>query len=145
MGDKWEYKIVKFEMPSDWPMGKLLYDDLKVKHADCMNELGQEKIDIISWSDVPEKFVMNSLSPAKVTRVEILPRHEARALLPEDQLSLAIGKGGQNVRLAHRLTGWKIDVRSEVNPNIVQEGGVSSREEGGDAASESEEGVGSQE
>ena len=42
MGDKWEYKIVKFEMPSDWPMGKLLYDDLKVKHADCMNELGQE-------------------------------------------------------------------------------------------------------
>ncbi|OGY69260.1 MAG: transcription termination factor NusA [Candidatus Harrisonbacteria bacterium RIFOXYD1_FULL_40_9] len=110
-----------------------------------MNELGQEKIDIISWSDVPEKFVMNSLSPAKVTRVEILPRHEARALLPEDQLSLAIGKGGQNVRLAHRLTGWKIDVRSEVNPNIVQEGGVSSREEGGDAASESEEGVGSQE
>lgn len=88
-----------------------------------MNELGQEKLDIIEWSDAPEKFVANALSPAKVGKVEILPRREAIALLPEDQLSLAIGKGGQNVRLAAHLTGWKIDVRSQINPDIVQAGG----------------------
>ena len=94
-----------------------------------MNELGQEKLDIIEWSEIPEKFIANSLSPAKVARVEILPRREARALLPEDQLSLAIGRGGQNVRLAAKLTGLKIDVRSEINPNIVQVGGVAEHKE----------------
>jgi len=88
------------------------------------NELGQEKIDIIEWSESPEKFIGNSLSPAKVTSVEILPRREARAYVPEDQLSLAIGKGGQNVRLAAKLTGWKIDVRSQNRPEEVQEGGI---------------------
>ena len=61
------------------------------------NELGNEKIDIAEWSEDPEKFIANSLSPAKVERVEILPRREARAFVPESQLSLAIGKGGQNV------------------------------------------------
>jgi len=59
-----------------------------------------------------------------VERVEILPRREARAYVPESQLSLAIGKGGQNVRLAAKLTGWKIDVRSQTDPESVQEGGV---------------------
>jgi N utilization substance protein A len=88
------------------------------------NELGQEKIDIIEWSDDPEKFIANSLSPAKVKAVEISQRREAKAFVPEDQLSLAIGKGGQNVRLAARLTGWKIDVRSQARPEEVQEGGV---------------------
>lgn len=88
------------------------------------NELGQEKIDIIEWSDDPEKFVANALSPAKVLSVEILPRREARAYLAEDQLSLAIGRGGQNVRLAAKLTGWKLDVRSQTRPEEVQEGGV---------------------
>lgn len=84
------------------------------------NELGNEKIDIIQWSEDPEKFVASSLSPAKVVNVEILPRREARVLVPEDQLSLAIGKGGQNVRLAAKLTGWKIDVRSSSRPEVVQ-------------------------
>jgi len=88
------------------------------------NELGQEKIDIIEWSDDSEKFIANSLSPAKVDSVEILPRREARVYVPEDQLSLAIGKGGQNVRLAAKLTGWKIDVRSKTNPEEVLEGGI---------------------
>lgn len=88
------------------------------------NELGMEKIDIIEWSDDPEKFIASSLSPAKVKAVEILPRREARAFVPEDQLSLAIGKGGQNVRLAAKLTGWKIDVRSQSRPEEVHEGGV---------------------
>jgi transcription termination/antitermination protein NusA len=88
------------------------------------NELGNEKIDIVEWSEDPEKFIANSLSPAKVERVEILPRREARAFVPENQLSLAIGKGGQNVRLGAKLTGWKIDVRSQTDPESVQEGGV---------------------
>lgn len=84
------------------------------------NELGNEKIDIIEWSENPEKFIASSLSPAKAISVEILPRREAIVLVPEDQLSLAIGKGGQNVRLAAKLTGWKIDVRSQSRPDVVQ-------------------------
>ncbi len=92
------------------------------------NELGNEKIDIAEWSDDPEKFIANSLSPAKVDRVEILPRREARVYVNENQLSLAIGKGGQNVRLAARLTGWKIDVRSQANPEEVQDSGIAGKE-----------------
>lgn len=84
------------------------------------NELGNEKIDIIGWSEAPDKFIASSLSPAKVVSVEVLPRREARVMVPEDQLSLAIGKGGQNVRLAAKLTGWKIDVRSASRPDVVQ-------------------------
>lgn len=71
------------------------------------NELGQEKIDIIEWSEDPAKFVANALSPAKAQDVEILPRREAKVFVPNDQLSLAIGKGGQNVRLAAKLTAGK--------------------------------------
>jgi len=82
-------------------------------------ELGQEKIDIIEFSEDPADFIAHALSPAKVARVEILPRREARAFIPDDQLSLAIGKGGQNVRLAHRLTGWKIDIRAESSPETA--------------------------
>ncbi|GAI22514.1 unnamed protein product, partial [marine sediment metagenome] len=77
-----------------------------------INELGGEKIDIIEWSDKSEEYIINSLSPAKVAEVKIMPKNKAVALVPEDQLSLAIGKNGQNVRLAAKLTGWKIDVRS---------------------------------
>ena len=92
------------------------------------NELGQEKIDIIEWAEDPEAFIANALSPAKVQSVEVLPRREARVYVPEDQLSLAIGKGGQNVRLAAKLTGWKIDVRSETRPEEVLEGGIAGEE-----------------
>lgn len=88
------------------------------------NELGQEKLDIVEWSEDPAKFIASAISPAKVQGVEVLPRREARVFIPEDQLSLAIGKGGQNVRLAAKLTGWKIDVRSAAKPEEVQEGGV---------------------
>jgi len=95
------------------------------------NELGNEKIDIAEWSEDPQKFIANALSPAKVENVEILPRREARAFVPENQLSLAIGKGGQNVRLAAKLTGWKIDVRSQTRPEEAQEGGIA-----GDAGSD---------
>lgn len=92
------------------------------------NELGNEKIDIIEWSENPEKFVSSSLSPAKVSSVEILPRREARVLVPEDQLSLAIGKAGQNVRLAAKLTGWRIDVRSTSRPEEALKEGVAEGE-----------------
>ncbi|GAA0036820.1 MULTISPECIES: transcription termination factor NusA [Brevibacterium] len=80
-----------------------------------MNELGQEKIDIVDYSDDPAKFVAHALSPAKATRVDILDaaNQESRAVVPRDQLSLAIGKEGQNARLAAKLTGWKIDIVAE--------------------------------
>lgn len=83
-----------------------------------IQELGGEKIDIIEYSDEPQKYIANSLSPAKVLEVKIKPKNKALALVPQDQLSLAIGKDGQNVRLAAKLTGWKIDVRS---PEKVEE------------------------
>ena len=100
------------------------------------NELGNEKIDVIEWSDDESKFIGNSLSPAKVKLVELKERREAMVLVAEDQLSLAIGKSGQNVRLAARLTGWKIDVRSQSDPEAVQEGGVADVPEEGEEEAE---------
>jgi len=78
-----------------------------------ISELGGEKIDIIEYSEEPEKYIANSLAPAKILEVKILPKNKALAIVPEDQLSLAIGRDGQNVRLAAKLTGWKIDVKSQ--------------------------------
>lgn len=79
-----------------------------------MAELGGEKIDIIEWSDDSVKFIANSLSPAKILNVQLNQEEQtAQVGVLEDQLSLAIGKSGQNVRLAARLTGWKIDIASE--------------------------------
>ena len=76
-----------------------------------IEELGGEKIDIIEWNEKPEKFIASAISPAKVLAVAINnERKEAKVTVPEDQLSLAIGKQGQNVRLAAKLTGWKIDI-----------------------------------
>ncbi|MEU5561797.1 MULTISPECIES: transcription termination factor NusA [Micromonospora] len=80
-----------------------------------MSELHGEKIDIIDWSDDPATFVGNALSPAKALRVEVvdLATRTARVTVPDFQLSLAIGREGQNARLAARLTGWRIDIRSD--------------------------------
>jgi transcription termination/antitermination protein NusA len=80
-----------------------------------MNELHGEKIDIIDWSEDPAQMVGNALSPARVSSVEVvdLAARSARVIVPDYQLSLAIGKEGQNARLAARLTGWRIDIRSE--------------------------------
>jgi N utilization substance protein A len=79
-----------------------------------MAELGGEKIDIIEYSEDPVKFIANSLSPAKIINVQLDEEtKEAKVGVLEDQLSLAIGKAGQNVRLAARLTGWKIDINGE--------------------------------
>lgn len=76
-----------------------------------IEELGGEKIDIILWNDDVAKFIASALSPAKVLKVDIKEaQKDAVVSVPEDQLSLAIGKRGQNVRLAAKLTGWKIDI-----------------------------------
>ncbi|MEY9213397.1 transcription termination/antitermination protein NusA [Thermobifida halotolerans] len=83
-----------------------------------MNELRGEKIDIVDYSDDPARFVGNALSPAKVTHVEVVDAaaRVARVTVPDYQQSLAIGKEGQNARLAARLTGWRIDIRSDIEP-----------------------------
>ncbi len=80
-----------------------------------MNELHGEKIDIIDWSEEPAAFVGNALSPAKALRVEVVDAttRTARVTVPDYQLSLAIGREGQNARLAARLTGWRIDIRPD--------------------------------
>ncbi len=79
-----------------------------------VNELKGEKIDIIRWSDEPEMFIAASLSPARVLQVYVEPEYRiAQVVVPDNQLSLAIGKEGQNVRLAAKLTGCKIDIKSE--------------------------------
>ena len=83
-----------------------------------VNELNGEKIDIVDYSDDPAKFLAAALAPARVAKVEItdLEARHARVFVPDFQLSLAIGKEGQNARLAARLTGWKIDIRSDSDP-----------------------------
>jgi len=80
-----------------------------VRIANVMNELGEEKIDIIEWDEDIEKFIANSLSPAKIDDVKV-EGDTATVTVPNDQLSLAIGREGQNVRLAWKLTGYKIDI-----------------------------------
>jgi N utilization substance protein A len=83
-----------------------------VRVTTVMSELGGEKIDIIPWSADPSEYITSSLSPARVLDIEINEEdHKATVEVTADQLSLAIGKGGQNVRLAAKLTGWRIDIK----------------------------------
>lgn len=85
-----------------------------VRVQNIVNELKNEKIDIIKWSKVPEEYIANALSPAKVLEVTVNEENKSTQVIVEDsQLSLAIGKEGQNVRLAAKLTGWKIDIKSK--------------------------------
>ena len=95
------------------PIGSLV-GQKGVRVQTVINELGGEKIDIIEWDDDPVKFIAYALSPAKILDVKIIDtnRHHALAEVADDQFSLAIGRKGQNVRLAAKLTGWKIDVRA---------------------------------
>lgn len=91
------------------------------------NELKSEKIDIIRWSENPVEFISNALAPARnIIAVEILSdeegNHAARVVVPDDQLSLAIGREGQNVRLAARLTGWKLDIKSLSQMQAIERG-----------------------
>jgi N utilization substance protein A len=84
-----------------------------------MTELQGEKIDIVDFSEEPEEFVAAALSPARVQSVSIVDQatKQARVIVPDYQLSLAIGREGQNARLAHKLTGWRIDIRSDTAPD----------------------------
>lgn len=121
------------------PIGSLV-GQKGTRVSTVINELAGEKIDIIEWSEDMAKFITNALSPAKVVETVISEKkREARVLVSNDQLSLAIGKGGQNVRLAAKLTGWKIDVRSSETPNKPVEGGISSETEGEEIEVEPEE------
>jgi N utilization substance protein A len=86
-----------------------------------VDELNDEKIDVVPFKEDPKEFIIEALSPAKVNSIKLTEKKNDRGdmekhayvVVPESQLSLAIGKGGQNVRLAARLTGWTIDIRSE--------------------------------
>jgi transcription termination/antitermination protein NusA len=92
-----------------------------VRVSTVMSELGGEKIDIIEWSEDAKKFIEDALSPAKTLEVKINEAEkQATVLVSEDQQSLAIGKGGQNVRLAAKLTGWKIDIQSTAKPKVEE-------------------------
>jgi len=87
-----------------------------------VDELNGEKIDIIKWNEDPREFIANSLSPSKVTKVTVEEGgRSATVVVPDYQLSLAIGKEGQNARLAAKLTGWKIDIKSESQYNESEE------------------------
>ena len=101
-------------------------------------ELSGEKIDIIPWNEDPKVFVSNSLSPAKVISIEVDEKeHKATVEVADDQLSLAIGKGGQNVRLAAKLTGWRIDIKGD--GTIIQTEKTTATEEEKEVVEKSEE------
>lgn len=92
-----------------------------VRVSTVMGELGGEKIDLIVWSEDPKKFIADALSPAEVQSVELDPEnHQATITVSPDQQSLAIGRGGQNVRLAAKLTGWKLDIASSAGEVVAE-------------------------
>ena len=110
------------------PVGSLV-GQKGVRVMAVINELGGEKIDIIEWSEDPARLIANALSPAKALSVELnTERKEAQVVVPDQELSLAIGKRGQNVRLAAKLTGWKIDLRSDAKPEEPIETGEAPQE-----------------
>jgi N utilization substance protein A len=95
-----------------------------------MSEIGeQEKIDIIVWSENTVEYITNALSPTKVSGVKLDEKNQkARVIVPEDQLSIAIGKGGQNVRLASKLSGYEIDIEADKVDALAEEGKVETTE-----------------
>ena len=108
-----------------------------------VSELKNEKIDIVRYSDDPVEYIVNALSPARVVSVDILANdenaHEAMVVVPDDQLSLAIGREGQNVRLAHKLTGWKIDIKSVSQMEKAEAANFQNYEEPAEATDEFED------
>jgi len=92
-----------------------------VRVTTVMSELNGEKIDIIPWSPDPAAYISSAISPANVVSIDVNDNeHKATVEVANDQLSLAIGKGGQNVRLAAKLTGWRIDIKSSQD-GVVKE------------------------
>ncbi|MDA1337497.1 MAG: transcription termination factor NusA [bacterium] len=110
-GSRSKIAVVSQEQGVD-PVGSMV-GQRGTRVSAVINELGGEKIDIIEWAEDPEEYLANSLSPAKVLEIQVQEQNRAIAIVPEDQLSLAIGRDGQNVRLAAKLTGWKIDIRTK--------------------------------
>lgn len=119
------------------PVGSLV-GQKGVRVQAVMSELGEEKIDIISFSDDPARFIAAALSPAKDIQVRLDEETKvATVTVPQSQLSLAIGKGGQNVRLAAKLTGWKIDIEGAEEPEVVE---AKNKEDESDESEEPKEG-----
>lgn len=100
------------ENPNIDPVGSCV-GQKGVRIQNIITELRGEKIDVIEWSEDPATYISSALLPAKVLAVDIKDDHSAQVIVTDDQLSLAIGKAGQNARLAARLTNWKIDIKSE--------------------------------
>ena len=107
---------VRANVPHVDPVGACVgINGARVKNI--VNELGNEQIDIVEWDDNPAQLIVNALSPAKVvSAVADEEEKKAKIIVSEQQLSLAIGKSGQNVRLAAKLTGYGIDIKSEADP-----------------------------
>lgn len=109
-----------------------------VRIQNIINELSGEKIDVIEWNEDPSIFISSALLPAKVMAVDINEEEtSARVIVPDDQLSLAIGKAGQNARLAARLTNWKIDIKSETQFREM----LMQMQEEGEESTDAEEGI----
>ncbi|GAA3518783.1 transcription termination factor NusA [Actinocatenispora rupis] len=113
---------VRSSVPGVNPKGACI-GPMGARVRSVMSELAGEKIDIIDWSEDPAAFVGNALSPAKALRVDVIDAaaRAARVVVPDYQLSLAIGREGQNARLAARLTGWRIDIRSDADQSAPPE------------------------
>ncbi|MCX6715738.1 MAG: transcription termination factor NusA [Candidatus Taylorbacteria bacterium] len=110
-GSRSKVAVVSHDAHID-PIGSLV-GQRGVRVSTVTSELSGEKIDIIEWNEDPALFIEESLSPAEVISIELIDEeHRAIVMVTEDEQSLAIGKGGQNVRLAAKLTGWKIDIKS---------------------------------
>jgi len=110
------------------PVGALV-GQRGVRVSTVMSELGGERIDIIEWSEEPKQFIEDALSPAQILSIELDEEtHRAVAEVSEDQQSLAIGRGGQNVRLAAKLTGWSIDIRPVGGAIVTDETGAETEE-----------------
>jgi len=120
-GSRSKVAVVSHDSHVD-PVGSLV-GQRGVRVSTVMSELGGEKIDIIEWSPNTKQFIEDALSPARVLSVEITSEEEkhARVDVAADQQSLAIGRGGQNVRLAAKLTGWRIDIQSSGTPEGAEE------------------------
>ncbi|HEX7724812.1 MAG TPA: transcription termination factor NusA [Candidatus Paceibacterota bacterium] len=119
-GSRSKVAVVSHDSHID-PIGSLV-GQRGVRVSTVTSELSGEKIDIVEWNEDPALFIEESLSPAEVVSIELLDEeHRAIVTVTEDEQSLAIGKGGQNVRLAAKLTGWKIDIKSTGGAELDEE------------------------
>ncbi len=144
-GSRSKIAVLSHESGVD-PIGSLV-GQKGVRVQTVINELSGEKIDIVEWSEDTERFIAQALSPAKILNVKILDEahHHALVEVADDQFSLAIGKSGQNVRLAAKLTGWKIDVRApqgeikSAEAEVVAEGETSVESESAESTKTAKE------